>query len=589
VEAALEPGTFAGVRLFALRLSAFAGAFLLVTLALLGAQQLTHRRPWVFAGLAVALLLGFVGAATFARLGRWRALVFFAPLIVMPPVGATAELRLALPAVALGVCVCLGTVRLVAGGAACGALTYGLLWDPFGGLGELGWLWAALYLVFLGATILAEPREVPSPKAGRARWVLLAAGPSALTFALMNVLARERGEAPTWWLLPLAVTAGAVLLATVRRRTGAGLWAHAAVLTAALATIEVDGLWLVLAAMPLTFAASSLLLEERAHGVAPIVGVVLGAAVGALPGWEVLAAVGISAVAMAPRVEELSRPSRWVLGGVLALSVAFAVQGRPPSPRTSAHARYRVVDEVWRGARVRTLEVNGSVRGRQRLVGIADGARLHPAPIGAHHAAGPLGSALRSSPRPRDVGVVGLGAGAVAAHLGDDETATFYARDPLAEELARTRFDYLREHDRVLLGSPRSTLREHDVSHDVLVLDLADAIETELLTAEAFALYRRRVRERGVILVRAPQRVDLRPRILAAARAAGWRAALASPESTAPLEEANTWIGVASRERVAALAQLGWTPDALAPIPRVPAWTDGRRSVLSAWLRAWLP
>ncbi|MFA5264455.1 MAG: fused MFS/spermidine synthase, partial [Opitutaceae bacterium] len=119
---------------------------------------------------------------------------------------------------------------------------------------------------------------------------------------------------------------------------------------------------------------------------------------------------------------------------------------------------------------------------------------------------------------PLNVGVVGLGAGTLAAygHLGD--RYRFYEINPEVVRIARQHFSYLSRSGasvEISLGDARLSL-EREASHrfDLLALDAfsSDAIPIHLLTKEAFAIYLRHLRPGGVLAVHISNRfMDLAP------------------------------------------------------------------------------
>ncbi len=120
------------------------------------------------------------------------------------------------------------------------------------------------------------------------------------------------------------------------------------------------------------------------------------------------------------------------------------------------------------------------------------------------------------------VGIIGLGAGSLAAFARRGDTYRFYDINPLVEGLARREFTYLadcRGTAEVVLGDGRLALeREPAGSFDVLVVDAfsGDAIPVHLLTAEAVELYFRRLRPEGVLALHITNtHLDLEP-VLAA-------------------------------------------------------------------------
>jgi hypothetical protein len=106
---------------------------------------------------------------------------------------------------------------------------------------------------------------------------------------------------------------------------------------------------------------------------------------------------------------------------------------------------------------------------------------------------------------PKRVGLVGLGAGTLAAYGQAGDLFRFYEINPQVVDLAQSLFFYLRESRaqiQIVEGDARLSLeREKTALFDVLVLDAfsGDAIPVHLLTREAFALYRKHLRANGVL------------------------------------------------------------------------------------------
>ncbi|MCC7156083.1 MAG: fused MFS/spermidine synthase [Bryobacterales bacterium] len=130
----------------------------------------------------------------------------------------------------------------------------------------------------------------------------------------------------------------------------------------------------------------------------------------------------------------------------------------------------------------------------------------------------------RGADGPWRVGVLGLGAGALAAfgRAGDDYR--FYEINPQVEVLARHQFTYLAETPAkvtIVEGDGRLSLeREPPQNFDVLLMDAfsGDAIPIHLLTLEAMRTYLRHLKPGGVLVVHITnQNVDLEPVMAAAA------------------------------------------------------------------------
>jgi len=119
---------------------------------------------------------------------------------------------------------------------------------------------------------------------------------------------------------------------------------------------------------------------------------------------------------------------------------------------------------------------------------------------------------------PLRIGVVGLGAGTVAAWGRKGDSFRFYEINPEVVRLADTRFTYLadsRAEIQVVLGDGRIALeRERDQRFDLLVLDAfsGDAIPVHLLTKDAFETYLRHLDPDGVVAVHiSNEYLDLQP------------------------------------------------------------------------------
>ena len=125
---------------------------------------------------------------------------------------------------------------------------------------------------------------------------------------------------------------------------------------------------------------------------------------------------------------------------------------------------------------------------------------------------------------PLRVGVVGLGAGTLAAYGRAGDLYRFYDINPDVVELARSEFSFLedtRARVEIALGDARLSLeREAAQNFDVLALDAfsSDAIPVHLLTSEAFGVYLRHLKPGGVLAVHISNRyLDLVPVVQQAA------------------------------------------------------------------------
>ena len=216
-------------------------------------------------------------------------------------------------------------------------------------------------------------------------------------------------------------------------------------------------------------------------------------------------------------------------------------------------------------------------------------------PLAYYHRGGPLG-AIMAAAQPRRIGVVGLGAGTIAAYLGAGQSLTYFEIDPLVIRLADgAPFTFLpaaRQRGasiEIVEGDARLTLDRFDQpSFDLLVLDAfsGDAIPAHLLTREAFAIYARRLAPGGTMAVHISNRYLDLSRVVAANAAAIGGSGAVGDESTwevtvAPIDgsQGSTWA-VISRDAAVA-SKFG--PPRWKPLPATTAkdeWTDDFSNLL---------
>jgi hypothetical protein len=108
---------------------------------------------------------------------------------------------------------------------------------------------------------------------------------------------------------------------------------------------------------------------------------------------------------------------------------------------------------------------------------------------------------------PKRVGVIGLGAGTLAAYGKAGDSFRFYEINPQVIEVANGWFTFLKQSPaktESILGDARLSLeREVPQQFDVLAVDAfsGDAIPVHLLTKEAFAVYFRHLKPDGILAV----------------------------------------------------------------------------------------
>ncbi len=201
-----------------------------------------------------------------------------------------------------------------------------------------------------------------------------------------------------------------------------------------------------------------------------------------------------------------------------------------------------------------------------------------------------VGLALRycCEGRARRIGVVGLGAGTMAAYGRDGDTMVFYEINPLVEGIARVLFTYLRESRArvtVVEGDARVSLgKEAPQGFDVLVVDAfsGDAIPVHLLTLEALREYRRHMSPGGVIAFHVSnQYLDLAPVLGKLARASGMEARVVdSPGRPERGEFAAKWVLLSDGDALFGRKEFRWAAEEIADRPGLRVWTDDYSSLL---------
>lgn len=197
-----------------------------------------------------------------------------------------------------------------------------------------------------------------------------------------------------------------------------------------------------------------------------------------------------------------------------------------------------------------------------------------------------VGRAIFALPqtRPLKIGMVGLGAGTLAAYGRSGDTLRIYEINEQVLQLANSHFTYLADSPariEPVLGDGRLMLeREPDQGFDLLALDAfsGDAIPVHLLTLEALGTYLRHLRPDGILAVHITNRyLDLKPVMAAAALHQGMAAlsyALEKDEDN-PSCYSSDWVLIMSPARAAALPLVMNDGEPLEPRPDFRPWTDG--------------
>ena len=188
---------------------------------------------------------------------------------------------------------------------------------------------------------------------------------------------------------------------------------------------------------------------------------------------------------------------------------------------------------------------------------------------------------------PMHVGIIGLGAGSIAAYCRAGDNYRYYDINPQVLKVADEQFTYLSgcpaQHD-VVLGDARLVIERQPLQNfDLLVVDAfsGDAIPVHLLTREAWALYWKHLKPDGVLAVHVSNRyLRLGPVVALGAEASGKEARMVSFDGGDIDEEsASDWVLVTSRPGFFEQPELKTTAAAIKPIPGLRPWTDDYSNV----------
>ena len=195
-----------------------------------------------------------------------------------------------------------------------------------------------------------------------------------------------------------------------------------------------------------------------------------------------------------------------------------------------------------------------------------------------------------------NIGVVGLGAGALACYAKPSQTWTLYEIDPLVVDIAKNPayFSYLSQcapNAVSEIGDARLSIQNKpDGTFDLLMMDAfsSDAVPTHLLTREAIDLYFKKLKPHGILAFHITNRHLLLKKVVSIHAEQMKLAALIQefkPQTVAPLIVATDWVVLAKNpETLKPLqaSQIGsWQKMPL--YFDMPAWTDDFTNIVSIW------
>ncbi|MFL6564351.1 MAG: spermidine synthase [Burkholderiales bacterium] len=437
-------------------------------------------------------------------------------------------------------------------------LGFPVLFEPVFDLNQLGWGWSILFAAFAllcaGTAWMSINGFDPVEKVAAADstkdigvkdqllWLALSAMGSVMLLAVTNHVTQNVSSVPFLWVLPLALYLVTFILVFDHPRW----YLRTALLVALVALLPAMAYYIpsldLRVAAPLymvgMFVACMVCHGELARlkpDPAHLTRFYLMMSVGGAAGAVLVAVV-------APLV----------LRGYFELGVALVLLGALFALRVRGVARWGVLAVlgatsvlVVRGAhdytggmRVMERDFYGVVRTADHLSPVPYRSMYHGAIM---HGGQLLGDSFRNTPadyfspdsgygrvftslremdpkKPLNVGVIGLGAGVIAAWMKPGDALTFYEISSRVVDIARREFTYLADtpaKTELVMGDGRLSLeREPARGYDVLGIDAfaGDSIPMHLVTREAMALYVKHLKPDGVIVFQATNRyIDLLP------------------------------------------------------------------------------
>jgi hypothetical protein len=510
-------------------------------------------------------------------------------------------------------------------------LGFPLFFEPVFDLGQLGWGWSILFAAFAllcaGTAWISmngfEPevkidreKAAPLPLKDQLLWLALSAMGSVMLLAVTNHVTQNVSSVPFLWVLPLALYLITFILAFDHPRwyLRTALLVSLVVLLPAMA-YYIPSLDLRVAA-PLymigMFVACMVchgelarLKPDPAHLTRFYLMMSLGGALGAvlvaviaplvLRGYfELGIALVLLGALFAVRVRGVAK---WGVLAVLGATIVLVVKG--------AH-------DYANGIRVMERDFYGVVRTADHYSPVPYRSMYHGAIM---HGGQLLGEPFRNTPadyfspesgygrvftslremqpkQPLNVGVIGLGAGVIAAWMKPADTLTFYEISPRVVDIARREFTFLADtpaKTRLVMGDGRLSLeREPPRGYDVLGIDAfsGDSIPMHLVTREAMALYVKHIKPDGVIVFQATNRyIDLLPVVKRLAAEFGLEAVNISDSPDAE-DGPQYWYSstdqviVTRNRRLLEWARIAEVAEEIEDRPGLPVFTDAHHNLL---------
>jgi hypothetical protein len=474
---------------------------------------------------------------------------------------------------------------------------------------------SAAWLSRRGSDAVAVEPESASRKSG-VLWLLLAAAGSMMLVSTTNQLTQNVAAVPFLWILPLGVYLLSFIICFESPRwyqRGLFLRLLAIALgSLAYALYDVEVSVAITVAIPL-FTLGLFIICMFCHGelsrLRPATSqltsyylmIALGGAVGAILAGLIAPRVFtgihefpvslllVAVLALGVNWEEGITPRLLWLTVAAAMLVALiaemhSYQKDAVMMTRSFYGSLRVVESVRGGGQTRTLYHGIVQHGAQYL----DPAKRSQPTMYFGPESG-AGLVLRFCCQgPKRVGIIGLGAGTLAAYGKPGDVFRFYEINPQVTQLAQTYFTFLSDSKaaiQIVTGDARLSLeRENGPLYDVFIADAfsGDAIPVHLLTKEAFELYLRHMKPAGILAVHiSNQYLDLAPVVAQLAAAHGLEARLVHhPKDDAHLNSLSDWVVMTRDAAFFARPEIAGVAAKIEPRPGLRLWTDDYNNLL---------
>ncbi len=513
-------------------------------------------------------------------------------------------------------------------------LTYPVWIEPNFPTRVQGLTWSGAYALFaalcaitgwkatkVSATAAVEEKsDIPAPSAGtRLLWLAFAACASTLLLTVTNFLTQDIAAIPFLWVLPLSAYLLTFIICFESPR-----WYNRAVFLPLAGLGIAAFLWFMTRGleldMKIAIVCSNLALffccmfchgelvrrkPDPRHLTSFYMFISLGGAVGGIfvgliaPNlfnayYEFDLGLAACAVLLAWSVWQALRniPGRWpkIATAVVAVGAVGCLVQLGILIRTGLAGYQAVARNFYGQLRVANSNTDNPETANRKLVHgrVNHGIQmLNPkyrrSPVAYFCPESGIGRAMQSRKdgAPWDMGILGLGAGALAAYGKPGDTIHLYEINPLVLEMAKAHFTYLSDTPakiEVSLGDGRLALdRDKGRKFDLLVMDAfsGDSVPVHLVTKEAFAMYFQHIKPGGILAVNISNRyLDLEPVMERAAAAFGKKALVVDLE---PYDDeflcwASSWTLLV--DAAAPIPQTLQNARVLKPRPGFPGWTD---------------